>query len=266
MPARLSLSGINLGVLMAAGDDPKVSMRDVGESSVAVDGSMRTTRNARKIDTAFKSVPVSVQDAHSWRCLISGEGEVWNFDSSLYGSKGSGPTASTNVAQSAGSAKYGAGKLSVGATTGTVTYGGAAANSWGKFSDWTVSVWRFESGAWHHYVVRSDGAKWLDGVRADATSTTWLTVSSGNVTIANSTGSAVLYDDLVVLPFKVLDDWPTQIFDAVATFGESPALPLTGELVTEQSSRMVLGMAKSSSVMRVATGLRVTLDVELEAR
>lgn len=265
MPTRLSIAGINLGVLMAAGDEPKVSLRDVGESSVAVDGTTSVTRNARKVDTTFKSVPVSVSDAHAWRSLLSGEGEVWSFDSSLYGSKGSGPTASTNVTQSAGSSKYGAGKLSVGATTGTITYGGAAANPWGKSSEWTVSVWR-NAGSWEHYVVRSDGAKWVDGVRNDAASTTWLSVSSGNVTIANSTGSAVVYDDLVVMPFKCLDDWPAQIFAAGATFGGPPALPLTGELVTEQTSRTVLGAVETSAVMRVAAGLRVTLDVELRER
>lgn len=263
--AKLALSGINLGAMMAKAFDPKITLRDVGDVATAVDGSTRVTRSARKYDTVFKSVPLSVSDAAAWRSLITGEGETWTFDSSLYGSKGLGPSSSTNTSQSAGSAKFGAGKLSVGATTGTITWTAAAANAFGRSSEWTVGVWRFEGAVWVHYVVRSDAAKWVDGVRNDGASTTWLTVSSGNVTIANSTGAAVFYDDLVVLPFKVLDDWPTQWQAFGSSFGPQPLLPCTGDLVTEQSSRSVYGSCETSNVMRTGDGMRITLDVELRA-
>lgn len=262
---KLALHGINLGSIMAANAEPKITVRDIGDTSVAVDGTSRLTRSATKYDTTFKSIPLTRTDANAWRSLIRGEGDCWSFDANLYSGKGQGPSASTNVTQSAGSAKYGAGKLSVGATTGTVTYP-SAVNAFGLNTLWTVGVWRFESAAWHHYVVRSDGTKWLDGVVDGAAVTTWLTVGSGNVTIANATGSPVLYDDLVVLPFEVLDAWPAQWFAAGVAFGAPPVLPLTGDLVHEQASRAVIGKAESSGVIKTGDGIRVSLDVELRAQ
>lgn len=263
--ALLKLNGINLGVLMAVANEPAVASRDIGGLTVAVDGTSRLTRSARKLDTSFQSVPLTLADAHAWRCFLAGEGEVWNFDAHLYGSKGTPASAITNTVQSAGSAKFGAGKLSVGATTGSVSFL-AAINSWGASSAWSVGVWRFEGGAWHHYLARSDGAKWVDGVRNDAASTTWLSVSSGTVTIANTSGSAVLYDDLVVLPFLVPVDWPAQWVAENAAFGLLPYHAATGDWVAEQATRTVLGIVETSSKMRVADGTREKLDVELRAR
>lgn len=262
--ALMKLNGINLGVLMAVSIEPKVAARDVGDTTVAVDGTTRVTRNARKLDTSFMSVPLSVADAHAWRSFITGEGEVWSFDAHLYGSKGTAATA-TNAVQSAGSAKFGAGKLSVGATTGTISFL-AAVNSWGDSSAWSVGVWRYEAAAWHHYLVRSDDAKWVDGARNDAASTAWLSVASGTVTIANTTGSAVLYDDLVVLPFLVPVDWPAQWVAAGAAFGPLPFHAATGDWVTEQATRAVVGFVETENGMRVASGTRVRLGVELRAR
>lgn len=266
--AKLALSGINLGAMMAKAFDPKITLRDVGDVATAVDGSTRVTRSARKYDTVFKSVPLSVSDAAAWRSLITGEGETWTFDSSLYGSKGLGPSSSTNASQSSGSAKFGAGKLSVGATTGTITWNAATANPFGRVSDWTISLWRSTDGGatYLHNLIRSDGSTWLNGVASGIVYSPWLTISGGgNVTIFNTTGTAILYDDLVILPFKVLDDWPAQIYAYGSSFGALPLLPATGDLVTEQSSRSVYGSCETSNVMRTGDGMRITLDVELRA-
>lgn len=263
---KLALNGINLGALILASDEPRESLRDVGDTSVAADGSTRISRRRRKRDIAFRTVPLTNAQAHAWLCLLTGEGEAWSFDSSVYGSKGTGPSAITNTSQGAPSPKYGSGRLSVGATTGSITYGGVAVNGWGGSSDWTVMLWRYEGAAWVHYVVRSDGAKWVNGVRTDGASTTWLTVSAGNVTIANTTGAAVLYDDLVVLPFLVLDDWPAQVFAAGAAYGSLPVGRVTGDLVTEASSREVLGTVEEASYRLTAAGVLKQLRVELVHR
>jgi hypothetical protein len=119
---KLALNGINLGAMMSAIDAPKATTREIGDTSEAADGTTVITRLTKKIDLAFGSVPLSHADLHAWKSLISGEGEVWPFDSSLYGSKGTGPSASVGATQSAGSAKFGAGKLSLAATTGSITY------------------------------------------------------------------------------------------------------------------------------------------------
>jgi hypothetical protein len=53
-----------------------------------------------------------------------------------------------------------------------------------------------------HHAVRSDGAKFLDGVRNDSLNTSWLTVnSSGRVTLGPG-----LYDELLVVKGEVSDD------------------------------------------------------------
>lgn len=262
---KLALNGINLGALMHAGEEPKEATRDIGDRTEATDGSTRVTRAARKNDLAFSSVPLTGADAHAWKCLLTGEGEAWSFDSSLYGSKGTGPSAAVNTSQSAGAAKYGAGKLEVGATTGTITYSSVTLNGWGGSTAWTVMVWRYEGAAWVHYVVRSDGAKWVDGARNDAASTTWLTVGS-DVTIANATGSPVLYDELVVLPFAVPANWPAQVVAAAVAYGALPFLLATGDLVAEKAAREVCGEVEESSFMRAAAGVRKTLRVKLVAR
>ena len=53
-----------------------------------------------------------------------------------------------------------------------------------------------------HHAVRSDGAKFLDGVRNDSLNTSWLAVNSaGRVTLAPG-----LYDELLVVKGEVSDD------------------------------------------------------------
>ena len=53
-----------------------------------------------------------------------------------------------------------------------------------------------------HHAVRSDGAKFLDGVRNDSLNASWLTVnSSGRVTLGPG-----LYDELLVVKGEVSDD------------------------------------------------------------
>jgi hypothetical protein len=67
---------------------------------------------------------------------------------------------------------------------------------------WTVAWWRVGVGtrAETHVVVRSDGAKWFNGVRNDSTPTTELTVSNGAVAF-----TAGNYDNLLVIPHAISD-------------------------------------------------------------
>lgn len=261
----LKLSGIELDAVVAASEDIKQTTRDIGEQSEASDGTMHQTRSARKLDFAFSTVPLSLAAAAAWWAFLSGEGEAWSFDANLYGSKGSGPSSTSGtVFQSAGAAKFGAGKLSL-TNAASITWAGAAKNSFARADTWTVSLWR-NAGSWTHYVVNSAGQKWVDGVRNDAATTTFLSVSSGDVTLSNSAGT-VTFDDLVVVPYLMPTDWPAQLAAAAAAFGPLPAHLLTGDFVTEQSSRLVLGSAKESQYQKVAGGVvLVTFDVELQAR
>jgi hypothetical protein len=265
--AKLLINGINVGPLISAGEEPRGVRRDIGDVGQAVDGTSRVSRRARKNDLEFKSPAIDDDEANVWEQFVTGMGEVWNFDVSLYGSKGLGPSASVLATLVTSHPKFGAKNLSLGATTGSITYAAAALNIFGAYEGHTVMVWRYESSAWHHYVVRSDGTIWRDGTTAGSPSASWLSVntSTGNVVIANTSGGAVEYDDLVVLPFQVFDEWPKVFAAATAAFSQLPFLNLSGDLVKEQAVRSVLGQANVSHV-RTGAGTRTKLEVELKAR
>lgn len=264
----LAINGLNVGSLALVGEKPKGERRDIGDMSPAGDGSMSVTRQTRKRDLKFTTRPLTGGDAHAWESLLIGEGERWNFDANEYGSKGTGPVAgSFSIVASAG--KFGAGFLRLPATTGSMTFAAVVTNLFGGTADWTVMIWRFETGAWHHYIVRSDTAKWVDGARNDAASTTWLTVVGGNVILANASGSAVDYDDLVCLPFKIVDSWAPVFGTSTSSFSALPYLNATGNLVNEQPTRRVLGMVSETVLVASSGGSRQAdmkqLEVELKA-
>lgn len=264
MTAWLALNGINVGVIASVGGSPKGDRRDVGGQLQAVDGTTQITRSGRKHDQGFESVPLSGSDALAWESLIIGEGEVWNFDVNLYGSKGRGPSAVTAAARNTSpSVKFGAGKLRVTGTTGTITFAGAALNSSGADNGSTVMVWRLEISGWNHYTVTSDGACWLNGGRADGTDHSWLTFGSagtGDVTIAATSSTTFDYDDLVVLPYRVLDTWPPIWGVATAAFSPLPKLYATGNLVREASSRLVEGTCSDSAILVALLGTTLQHD------
>lgn len=268
--AWLTLNGIELAAIAHVGSPPKSPRREIGEMKEAGDGTMRITRQNRKRDLSFESVPLVRANAFAWEGLICGEGEVWSFDSSLYGSKGLGPNAGYNASiVTGGTPKFGGGHLRLPATTGTITFDNAAWNASGGYVAFTAMVWRFESGAWHHYIIRSDLAKWVDGVRNDAASTTWFSVSSGDVTLANTSGADVDYDDLVVLPYNILDAWAPIFGTALEAFSALPYLTAKGNLVPEAGSRRVLGKVNESYLVASSGGSRQNdvrrLEVELQA-
>lgn len=264
---KLALNGINCGALMISTTEPKETTRAIGDTSEAADGQTTTTRLTKKKDLAFSSVPLSYAKAHAWQSLISGEGEAWSFDSNLYGSKGTGPSAATGATRQAGGAKFGPGKLRLAATTGSITYQSVTLNEFGASVGWHVMFWRLFSAVWSHYQLRSDGVAWVNGVvdPMGAFAIPNLTVST-DVTLANASGSALDFDDLVVLPFAVLDDWPAQIYAAAVAYGPVPYMKATGDLVNEQTTRLVLGRVETAGVMHTSAVDLKTLSVELVAK
>lgn len=264
----LSINGINAGALIATIEEPKGGRRDIGEEAQGSDGSLRITRQTRKRDLTIKSVPLSTADALAWESLCIGEGEVWSFDSSVYGSKGLGPAAATGTGYThqIATSKFGVGRLRVNDTSGNISFPGAATNLFGRTSDWAVCVWYSADGVtWTHYVVRSDGAKWVDAVRNDAASTTWLSVSSGTVSLNNTNFFSYLFDDLIVFPFLILNAWPAQIFARTTAYPPTPYVDLTGDMVTEQATRRVLG-AVTDTTMKTASALKTKLSIEFKAK
>ena len=182
--------------LAIADGGARQEIREIGESSRAVDGTLRKTRVTSKKSWNLETNWLDPEDAKAWLALIRGEGHVVGFDSTLqeYSSKGLPPTSGSYTVNASGG-KFG-GCVTLPATTGTIVYTPA-----GLGSEWTVAVFRYETATWNHYVVDSSARKWMNGTRNDALSTTWLSVSSGVVTLANVSGSAVDYDELTILPF-----------------------------------------------------------------
>ena len=266
----LALNGINVGAIAAVGDPPKGGRRDIGDTGPAGDGSLRMTRQTRKRDLGFTSVPLTSLVALAWESLITGEGEAWSFETSPYGSKGTGPAAGGVYTAPVGASKFGNG-LRLPAGTGLIQYPKTLLNSVGALMGWTVMVWRNEA-PYRHYIVRSDGAKFLDGV-SSGVATAWLTAAAGavpdGVQLANSGGAAVEYDDLVILPYAIPDSWAPVFGTATSAFSALPYLNATGDLVNEQATRRVLGEVTETVMRGTAGGLRLAdmrkLAVELKA-
>ena len=170
---------------------------------------------------------------------------------------------------------------------------------------WTVAFWRRAQAetAWNHYIIRSDGAQWVDGVRNDAADTSWFgvigdeliftntlesahpaawaattayAVSSGvsgyaiptvangrfyKVTTAGTSGAGEptwpttyggtvvdgtvtwtdqgplsgYFDDLVYMPFLILDEWAAEIYaeHSVRAWSDLPTVRITGDGVRD---------------------------------
>jgi hypothetical protein len=173
----LRVSGIAVPVLVGGATHHPVSIGDVER---AEDGTILISRRIIKETYKVQVVHQAPADGIAWKKLFTGEGQKWDFDTSVYGSKGLGPSAVTNSVQSTAAAKFGAGCCRQTATTGTISYAALPAGG----TKWTVMFWRSVGGAaFDHFVVTSSGHKWLNGVRADGTSTTFLTVTTATGTV-----------------------------------------------------------------------------------
>jgi len=180
---------------------------------------------------------VDAESSDSFEGLIEGRGHHFSFDGANAGAwseAGLGPESGS--AYTIGSpARIGSGKLVV---TGSVTWNPNLID--GKS---TVLYWRSsDSGVtWEHVSVRADGAKWLDGVRADATATAELTVSNGAVALASS----FQYDDLVILPYIMAETHVEAFYDwsnaGSKPFSSLPRLTVDGDIVGSGREVAVLG-------------------------
>lgn len=236
--AFLTINGIELHPLV---DTFEETPREIGERDFAYNGTGVISRQGTKRDVSFETWFVSPTEGRALDKFIRGEGHVWAFGSTgFYSSKGLKPNSGYVATQTGSGGKF-AGKLTVSATTGTITYATQLGTTW------ALMYWRYESAAWHHHIVNSDGVKYLDGA-VDVGSTSYIAVSSGSVTITNVTGSGVDYSDLVVLPFVVPASWAA-IFGVSATaFSLLPALSVAGDFDPE--ARTMLGEVSSGSLHR----------------
>lgn len=239
--AFLTINGV---ALSAAVDSFEEQPREIGERDTSFNGTGVVSRQTTKRDVSFDTTVLTPTEGRAWDKLLRGEGHVWSFDSSFYSSKGLGPNAGYVATQSGSSGKF-TGHLSVSATTGTITFATQLGTTW------ALMYWRFESAAWHHHIINSDGVKYLDGV-VDVGATTYIAVSGGSVTITNATGSPVLYDDLVVVPFVVPAAWAAVWGVAATAFPSLPRLSVAGDFDPE--ARTMLGEVTSGKLQPATIG------------
>jgi hypothetical protein len=179
------------------------------------------------------------RDAIALPGLLEGLGHTWSFDDSTdyrFSSKGA-PTlvvlGTVTYGTSAPSPKYGAGRIGVS--------GGSVSWALGYTNHWTMMAWKWSGSVWNHYIVRDDGAKWVDGVFTPGASTTFFVVGSGNFALVNG-GAATYFDDLVVLPYRVSGDMAVAFGTSTEAFGLLPKLKLSGAIIPEQTSIDGFGM------------------------
>lgn len=210
---------------------------EFGATRRAIDGTLLVNRRATKRRLGFTLTLRSNQEAHAWEALVRGEAHVLSFEASLYTSKGAAPTAGFTATRQTGTGKYGTGFVRIPNATTLVYAGLVGLGGAGTALGWTISLWRLETATWKHYVVTSDGRKWVDGVRNDAAVTSgFLAVNSaGTVTLTGITG-ATDFDDVVVWPVSLPSSWPPLLYATGRAFPEAPKLEVYGDVFPGSSA------------------------------
>ncbi|MFY0567060.1 hypothetical protein ACN28E_24925 [Archangium lansingense] len=233
--ALLKLNGIEV----EATDSEWVPVR-LGEVVRSLNGVPRSTAKVRKANLRYTSSLLTVPAAQLLRSLIEGEGHVLAFDSHVYTSKEQ-PVLFTpkGFTIEAVGGKHG-GYLHV-PTLGTASWEVLDTD---PASAWTAMLWRREASVWHHYVTRSDGATWREGVLSPSTVPADFIRRASDfrraLVLGDFTGTGLGdFDDAVFLPYLVPNDWVPKLYAFHNTrawpalpygLAEGPRLPLAGQL------------------------------------
>jgi hypothetical protein len=261
----LRVSGIPVPVLAGeASHEPTA----IGEVERAEDGTKLISRRAIKETFKVKVAHQSPTDGIAWKKLLMGEGQTWDFNTSLYGSKGLGPSAASGVSIDTGLKKFGAASMKM-LGTSSISYPALPSGS-----PWTIMYWSSIGGAFTHVaqtsVSKALGYSWGDGVQV-ADPISFQTVSSGVLTMTFSAfPSSVYFDDLVILPFVAPSSWFLDTYNYGAAFSKLAKLNVDGDLIDPSGGSMtVCGDVKGVEVVpgylngTYYQSIRV-LDVELE--
>jgi hypothetical protein len=250
-------------------DSPDEDPQLIEDAARMEDASLYVDRRAEKGRWSINVILQNPTYAPVWRKLFHGDGQYWPFDTSLYSSKGLGPSGSTGsnvIGSSSPSPWLGAGRLGQTATS-TISFAALTSSS-----PWTAQFARNVNAAgWNNYLINSLGQKWINGGRDDGLSTTFFGVAAGVVTLTADAALATAWDELVVYPFVMPTDWPPQMHNwAIASqqIGSLRAVKLDGDLVDDATVRSVIARVtgtkiRHAKVSGVKTAMR-KLGVELE--
>ena len=226
-----TLNNITLRVAADTGDR---DWTEIGARERAFDGTLRTTRSKLKRAWSLSTKPLIATEVDAWVALLQGRGHSWDFTSE-YSSKGLVKTSQNGTPTfNAASGKFDK-KLQLDAT------------EWVRWTpsgddvltgDYTLTVWRLETGVWHHYVIRKTGGstnKWVDGVSNDAAATAWLTVTAGVIQLGDAT-NADDFSNLVALPFSIPSSWVASLYASTRAYPAIPKLELGGDIVSSPTT------------------------------
>lgn len=208
------------------------TVEEIGERGRAFSG--RSLASARAVKSTWRGRVLSEDPVlvEALLGLFLGEGFSFSFNADRY-SDGKGlPVIAANgstIGFTAPAPAFGDGRLSIPSGPTTV--------SWqlpDRFaSRWTVVYWTYEGGAWKHYVVRSDGAKWLNGATTAALTYAEVITASGStqLRLQSTSGAAVQYDDVLVVPYHWHSTWPALAYAAMRATSPNPWLEVMGDLM-----------------------------------
>lgn len=187
-----AIGGVEVPIAM---NTLRETRRDVGGMSVAYSGTPRLSRIAIKRDLEFETVPIAQQEADAWASLLSGDGFGLPFDSNAYTSKGEPPASNAGSWAPVVSGLFPGlvGNVGTGDGYGDVTWNNLPTN----YLTWSAIMWRSTfcgsaitslGAPFEHWIVRSDGKVYRNGVQASTTGVigvapnqTWFTFSSGTM-------------------------------------------------------------------------------------
>ena len=238
-------------------------VREVGSTIQAFSGALVRSRIATKRDLEFEIPLTDNTLSGQYERWLRGEGETWLF-TNLYGCKGTGPESGYSGAIDTGTGISGSNSLLV--SSGTHQYRIAPSGS-----SWTISFYYSSTSpvAYTYYTITSAGKKWVNGVRNDAASTTFVSVSNGILTLTGGTNRR--WDNLFAFPATVDDTWPP-LFYGTGGIGQMatgtvlpPYLNLSGDVILE-TSRSAMGEVMGTSVVAANGTTMRKLTVRLSQR
>ena len=173
---------------------------------------------------------MSLATAQAYAGLLSGRGQHFSFDSSLYSSSGLGPNSGYTATLST-TKKFG--------DRSCYTMSRTATWQLDELSSYSISAWAYD-GTWHHIAV-IDGTTYKDGSPSSFTDVVY---SSGALTLTASSFSRV--DDLVIYPGAM----PIATLQAMhaQAFSDLPQVLLGGDFINGDEATFIPSAVKVEPV------------------
>lgn len=265
MAALISINGMDNPT---ANDGATLTPHTIGDAERGAGvGEMRDARRGLKEDGDLTMTPQAAAEADAWEGIILGRGVRWSFDESLVSDMGLPPNTghSATLGTTAPAAAFGYARAKVPSAT-TLAY---SFNIVSKDARWSV-MYRFWNGAsWDHYVVRSDGNKYKNGVNigtavgavsvsaalsiTSGTGILSVTVTLKGRNITDLADADAFYDELVFMPWIFTATLLAAHYTANVVWGKCPRINISGA-ATETGTMECYGEITGRKYLQADTG------------